>query len=199
VDLVIVATRPGDACAACQAIAFRPGQTVVSVAAGLSLEDLIPAVAPARVARALPISCVALNESPTLLYPDQPHAHALFALLGQVHVLPDEESFTAASVLSAFYGWVYALLDATVVWTVQAGVPPQTARSLVLETVRGAADMALAQPDEDLAAMLDSLATPGGITASGLDILHHRGALAAWTGALQAVLVRLSDTRRTSA
>ena len=198
-DLVIVATRPGDVCAAAQAIAFRPGQAVVSVAAGLSLEDLIPAVAPARAVRALPLSCMALNESPTLLYPDQPQAHALFAILGQVHVLSDETCFTAASVLSAFYGWVYALLDETVAWTVQAGVPPQTARSLVLETARGAADMALAQPDEDLAAMLDGLVTPGGITAHGLDILHQRAALAAWTAALQAVFERLGGTGRTSA
>ncbi len=191
-DLVIVATRPADACAACQAISFRPGQVVVSVVAGLALGDLIPAVAPARAVRALPISCVALNESPTLLYPDQPQAHALFALLGQVHVLSDETSFTAASVLSAFYGWVYSLLDETVAWTVQAGVPVQTARSLVLETVRGAANMALAQPEEDLAAMLDSLATPGGITAHGLDVLRQGDGLAAWTGALDAVLERLS-------
>ncbi len=144
-------------------------------------------------ARALPISCAALDESPTLLYPDLPQAHALFALLGHVHVLSDETCFTAASVLSAFYGWVYALLDETVAWTVQAGVPRQTARSLVLETVRGAVNMALAQPEEDLAAMLDSLATPGGITAYGLKVLRQKDALAAWTEALDAVLERLGS------
>jgi len=193
-DLVILATRPGDACDACHALAFRPGQTIVSVAAGLTLQDLVPSIAPAKVVRALPISCMALNESPTLLYPDQPEAHALFAILGQVHVLSDEERFTAASVLSAFYGWVYALLDETVVWTVRAGVPLQTARSLVLETVRGAADMALAQPDVDLATMLDALATPGGITAHGLDTLQEERALASWTRALQLVLEHLGST-----
>lgn len=193
-ELVILATRPGDAFDACHALAFRPGQTVVSVAAGLRLQDLLPSVTPAKVVRALPISCMALNESPTLLYPDQPEAHALFGILGQVHVLSDEERFTVASVLSAFYGWVYALLDETVAWTVQAGVPPQTARCLVLETVRGAADMALAQPDVDLATMLDALATPGGITAHGLDTLQETRALAAWTRALQSVLERLGST-----
>jgi pyrroline-5-carboxylate reductase len=67
-------------------------------------------------------------------------------------------------------------------------VPPQTARNLVLETVRGAADMALAQPDQDLAAMLDALATPGGITEHGLNVLRRRGGLAGWTEALDAVL-----------
>jgi pyrroline-5-carboxylate reductase len=190
-DLILLTTRPGDAVAACEGLAFRPGQTVISVAASLPLEALMPAVAPATAVRAMPISCAAINQSPTLLYPDHPQARALFALLGQVHVLPDESRFTPASAIAAFYGWVYALMDETVAWTTQAGVPPQTARSLVLGTVRGAAAMALAQPDQDLAAMLDTLATPGGITGRGLNLLQQRGGLAAWTEALEAVLSHL--------
>ena len=192
-DLILLTTRPGDAVAACQDIAFRPAQAVISAAAGLTLAALRPAVAPAAVVRAMPISCAAINESPTLLHPDHPQAHALFALLGQVHVLPDESSFTPASVIAAFYGWVYALLDDTVAWTTRAGVPPQTARSLVLETVRGAAGMALSHPDQKLASLLRALATPGGITEHGLDVLHRQQGLAAWTQALDAVLERMND------
>jgi pyrroline-5-carboxylate reductase len=190
-DLILLTTRPGDAVAVCQGLECRPEQTIISVAVGLSLEALEPAAAPATVVRAMPISCAAVNQSPTLLYPDHSQARALFAPLGEVHALADEPDFTAASVIAAYYGWIYALLDETVAWTVQAGVPPQTARSLVLETVRGACKMALAQPDQDLAAMLDTLATPGGITAHGLGVLRQRGGLAAWTEALQAVLSRL--------
>jgi pyrroline-5-carboxylate reductase len=189
--VVLLSTRPGDALAACESVAFCPGQTVISVVTGLPLDVLQPRVVPAKVVRAMPISCVAINSSPTLLCPGHPQARALFALLGQVHVLPDEARFTSASAISAFYGWVYALLDEMVGWTVQAGVPPQTARSLVLETVRGAVDMALAQPDQDLDVILDTLATPGGITEHGFHILRERQALTAWTEALDAVLNRL--------
>jgi len=190
-DVILVTTRPGDALGACKEVSFRPDQTVISAAAGLPLKSLKPVVAPATAARAMPISCAAINESPTLIYPDIPEACALFELLGQVHVLPDESRFTPASAIAAFYGWVYALLDKTVAWTEQAGVPPETARSLVLETVRGAADMALAQPDQELSAMLDALATPGGITERGLRVLHERQGLAAWTEALDAALDRM--------
>ena len=190
-DVILVTTRPGDAVGACEAIAFRPDQTVISAAAGLPLQSLEPAIAPATAVRAMPISCAAINESPTLIYPDNPDAHALFDLLGRVHILPDESRFTPASAIAAFYGWVYALLDETVAWTEQAGVPPETARSLVLETVRGAADMALAQPAQELSAMLDALATPGGITEHGLRTLHQRRGLTAWTEALDAVLDRM--------
>jgi len=190
-DLVILSTRPGDAVAAIADVTFRPEQTVVSVAASLPLGVLQPRVAPATAVRAMPISCAAINRSPTLLYPDHPQARALFHLLGHVHALPDESSFISASAISAFYGWVVALLDETVAWTTGAGVPPQTARSLVLETVRGAAEVALARPDQDLAAILGTLATPGGITGHGLHVLHQRQGLTAWTQALQAVLDRL--------
>ncbi len=189
-DVLILSTRPEDAVAAARAIAFRPDHTFVSVAATLPLEALRPAAGPASLVRALPISCAAINISPTLLYPHDPRAYALFDLLGHVYVLPSESCFASASAISAFYGWIYALLDDTVAWTVQAGVPPQVARSLVLETVRGAAEMALARPDQDLAAMLDALATPGGITERGLALLRRHHALAAWTEALDAVLKR---------
>lgn len=192
-DVILLTTRPGDTVAACNDVYFRPGQIVVSTVAGLSLASLTPAIVPATAVRAMPISCAALNSSPTLLYPENPRARALFALLGSVHVLADEAQFAPASVIAAFYGWVYALLDETVAWTVGAGVPPQIARDLVLETVRGATDMALAQPEKDLVNMLDSLATPGGITEYGLKILHQRHGLDAWTIALDAVFDRMKD------
>jgi pyrroline-5-carboxylate reductase len=194
-DLIILATRPDDVVAASEAVAFQPGQTVISVAATLPLEALKPAVMPATAVRAMPISCAAINQSPTLLYPANPQAQALFALLGQVHVLPSESCFAPATAIAAFYGWMYALLGETVAWTTQAGVPAQMARRLVLETVRGAASMALAQPHEDLAAILDTLATPGGITEHGLDVLHQREGLAGWTEALDAVCDRLRSDR----
>jgi pyrroline-5-carboxylate reductase len=190
-DLVLVTTRPGDIVDACRAVSFRSDHTVVSTAAGVSLEMLIPAVSPATVVRAMPITCAAINRSPTLLYPENPQARALFELLGSVHALTDEAEFTPASVIAAYYGWVYALLDETVAWTAAAGVPQQTARALVLETTRGAAEMGLAHPEQELSALLDSLATPGGITRDGLKILEERKSLAAWTEALNAVLDRL--------
>jgi pyrroline-5-carboxylate reductase len=93
-------------------------------------------------------------------------------------------------VIAAFYGWVYALLDETVAWTTRAGVPEQTARSLVLETMRGATAMGLDRSDS-LAEMLDALATPGGITEHGLSVLRQQRGLTAWAEALDEVLGRM--------
>ena len=191
-DLILATTRPGDIVAACDAVSFRANQTVVSTAVGVSVELLAPAVAPAGIVRAMPITCSAINLSPTLLYPDQPKARTLFELVGSVHALTDEEQFTPASVIAAYYGWIYALLDETIAWTVKAGVPAQTARELVLETTRGAAEMGLTHPEQQLSELLESLATPGGVTRDGLSCLRDRRSFQAWTEALDIVLERVS-------
>jgi pyrroline-5-carboxylate reductase len=190
-DLVLVTTRPGDAVAACRAASFRPDHVVISTAVGVALESLGPAVEPATAVRAMPLTCSAIGRSPTLLYPDHPDARAFFEQLGTVYVLTQESQLTPASVVAAFYGWVYALFDETIEWTVEAGVPSEVARGLVLETVRGAAEMGLARPQEELAGLLDSLATPGGITRHGLEVLEDREAFEGWIAALEAVLGRL--------
>jgi pyrroline-5-carboxylate reductase len=190
-DLVVLAVRPVDVAAACGPLAFRAEQVVASVVAGLPLAALAPAVAPAQAVRVMPISSAALNRSPTLVFPGQPAVAALFALLGQVHELPDEASFTAASVISAFYGWVYALAGETVAWAQRQGVPAAVARPLVLETIRSTADMALARPDEAIGDLLAQLATPGGITEHGLEALCRHGGIEAWETALDAVLERM--------
>jgi pyrroline-5-carboxylate reductase len=189
--LVLVTTRPGDIVAACRSVSFRPDQTVVSTAAGVTLESLKPAVSPATVVRAMPLTCAAIHRSPTLLYPDDPPARSLFELLGNVHVLSNEDQFTPASVITAYYGWVYALLDKVVAWTVEAGVPSETARALVLETTRGAAEMGLARPEQNLSALLDALATPGGITRQGLETLEDRHSLEAWAEVMDVVRDRV--------
>jgi pyrroline-5-carboxylate reductase len=191
---LLLTTRPTDAVAALHQIAFRPSQTIISAAAGIDLQALAPAAAPAAVVRAMPLSCAAINASPTLLHPDDARARALLELVGRVHATETEEAFVRASAISAFYGWLFALLDRAVEWTEIGGLAPGLARSLVLETAQGTASLGLARPHEELADLLESLATPGGITRQGLEILRDREGLGSWIAALDAVYARLAQT-----
>ena len=190
-NVILVTTRPADVVGVCEALAFRTGQTVIATAAGVPLAAVASVVAPARAVRAMPLTCSAIGRSPTLLVPDDPAARALFELLGTVHSLEDDAQFTPASVIAAYYGWVYALMDEAITWCEGTDVPPATARELVLETTRGAAEMALHHPDRELSDLLDSLATPGGVTRQGLETLERRESLSAWVEALDEVLRRL--------
>lgn len=193
-NLVILATRPKQAIEAATGLPWSEKHVLISVAAGISLAALRRVAAPATCMRAMPISCAAIGESPTPIFPDVPSARALFARVGTVHAMPDEAAFDAASVLGASYGWVHALIQETADWTAAAGVPEAAARALVAEMVRGAAGMVLARPDLDLAQMIATLATPGGITARGLEVLEDREAWAAWQAALATALARIRET-----
>ena len=190
-DPVILAVRPADAVPACGSLQFRPGQKLASAAAGVTVAELSAASAPAEVVRVMPLTSASINLSPTLTYPADPVIAEIFSAVGQVHAVPDEAAFTAASVIAAFYGWVYALADETVAWTERQGVPAETARKLVLETLRSTAEMSLVHPEQSLRELLALLATPGGITEYGLGLLQERHGLDAWTPALDGVLARL--------
>lgn len=192
-ETILLTTRPAQAVAALDDMTLRRGQLVLSAAVSVELSALGPAAAPAVVVRALPLSCAAINRSPTLLYPDNKRARTLLELVGHVHTLPSEEAFVRASAISALYGWVYALLDEAVRWTEEGGVPRDVGRSIVLETAGGAASLGLAQPEQELSSLLDALATPGGITRQGLAIVRDKGGLSAWIDALDAVYARLGQ------
>jgi pyrroline-5-carboxylate reductase len=191
-DIILLTTRPEDTMGVAKTISFQAEKTVISVAAGLQLENIKPYIKPATLIRAMPISCAAINQSPTIIYPDNPQAQALFSLLGQVHILETETHFTPASVISAFYGWIFALFDEIVSWTTHTGVPKQIAHNLVLETVRGAANMVLNNPDTDIKVILDALTTPGGITEQGFNVLNQKQGFIAWIEALDTVLIQMS-------
>ncbi|MFX0091644.1 MAG: NAD(P)-binding domain-containing protein [Candidatus Hodarchaeota archaeon] len=193
-NLIILSTRPNDSISVAREIDFHQNHIVISVAAGLSRDALKLVTTPATLIRAMPISSAAINLSPTLIYPDHPQVRDLFTLLGEVLILPEESLFNPATVIAAYYGWIYALMNETINWTVQNGIPYQVAHKLVLKTIKGAVEMSLAQSDQSLTTILETLTTKGGITERGLDVLKKGNGLAAWTDALEVVLKKLRNS-----
>jgi pyrroline-5-carboxylate reductase len=196
--VVILATRPDQAVDAIRGLPWRKEHLLISVAAGVTHEALGEVAAPAEVVRAMPVSCAAIGESPTSIYPEHPRIRALFEALGSVIALPDEKSFETASVVGAFYAWNYALLQEVVEWGTSRGLSDEASRHLFTQAMRGATGMVLARSDRPIAEMLGSLATPGGLTELGLDIFGNSKALDRWNEACEAVLRRLRQGGQTS-
>ena len=191
-DLIILATRPEQVRAALNGLTFTRDKILASAAAGVTLDSLRPYTGPARLVRVLPISCVAINQSPTVIYPGDREVLEFFSLLGNVHPVPDEEAFIpATSLVGAFYAWVFALMDEAAGWTVARGIDPVLARKLVVETVQGACGMAGAQGKLTLREIWDTLATPGGISEHGLRVINDKGCLKAWSEALESVTQKI--------
>lgn len=191
-EIIILATRPDHVNDAINGLRFEPEQIVVSVAAGVSLQTLKPLVSPAKAVRALPISCVAINKSPVLIYPDNAHVRDLFSCVGDVHLLPNEDAFAAGTALvGAFYAWIFLLMNETTTWTANNGIDSKMARELVIQTIEGACGMAKAQDDMTLGQIWNTLATPGGISEQGANIFSEKGSIEAWSTALDAVTHRM--------
>ena len=188
VDLVILSTRPGQVETALSGLRFHPKQTLFSVAVGISLKFLCNFAQPATVIRVLPISCVAINLSPILIYPENKEARALFSMVGNVYSLNVENDFEPATALvGAFYAWLFALMEEAATWTSKQGFDPTFARTLVLETINGACGMAAEQNNLSLNQIWRSLATPGGISEHGIRIINQHRGLKAWSEALDSV------------
>lgn len=194
-DIVILATRPADSVTAIGGLPWRPGQPLVSVAAGVPAGRLSAAAPGATVVRALPVASSAAGASPTPLWPDHAAVRSLLGRLGSVVPLPDESTFDAATTLGAFYAWLHALMAEVEAWCLARGVPPEQTRTLVAGCLTGAAAMASRDPAVPLPAMLTTLATPGGISAAGLSVLETGTGLSDWRTALDAAALRLRKVR----
>lgn len=191
-SVVIVATRPADVEAALAGVTFSNDQVVVSVAAGVTLERLQRLIGGATAVRALPVACAAINKSPVLLTPENAAARAVLEQFGRVHVLRTEDQFDAGTALvGAFYAMIFPLMDHLAAWTASQGLDEEMARALVVETVNGASAMAEQDGDVSFHDIWSSLAVPGGISERGMEEVEKAGGLAAWSGALDAVVRKL--------
>lgn len=191
-SVVIVATRPADVEAALAGVTFSNDQVVISVAAGVTLERLKRLIGGATAVRALPVACAAINKSPVLLMPENAAARAVLEQFGRVHVLRTEDQFAAGTALvGAFYAMIFPLMGHLAAWTAEQGLDEEMARALVVETVNGASAMAEHDSDASFEDIWSSLAVPGGISERGMEEVEKAGGLAAWSGALDAVVRKL--------
>ena len=193
-ELVILATRPDDVSRALENVKFSSNQLVISVVAGVSLATLKRLVEPAQVVRAMPVSCVAINKSPTLIYPNHDVAHYFFSLLGQVHHLQNEQQFNPATALvGAYYAWLFPLMGQLNDWAVEQGLDKENARQLITEINQGASAMAEMQSDRSFDDIWQSLATKGGISDRGMQTIDKLGGIDAWCAALSDVTQMMND------
>lgn len=185
-DIVILATRPADIVETAKSLSWRADQYVISVAAGIGLSLIEPAVSPAKAFRAMPIASSRLAQSPTAFYPDDPVVEGLFNLIGTAHPLGDERQFDTASIFGAFYALAYGFIGEAAGWAERKGLDQKTARELAARMVHSAASAIVDRSQVSPMKLFEELMTPGGITEEGLKVLEETGALSTWSDALDA-------------
>jgi pyrroline-5-carboxylate reductase len=113
----------------------------------------------------------------------------LFSSLGMLVVLHESQIEIATALMSCSPAYVALVAEAQIDAGVRAGLPARVAAGLVVQTLAGTAELLRAR-DYDTLAVRREVASPGGLTARGLDALERGGVRAAFSDALDAVLGR---------
>jgi pyrroline-5-carboxylate reductase len=187
-DLVIVAVKPQlvDAVLPDYAARLAPGGFVASIAAGCSIARLQALMGGAPVIRIMPNLPAAIGAGvsglcagPGIGQPQRDALAALMAAAGSVIWVADEDRldrFTA--VAGSGPGYVFEIARTWADAAQALGFSAAEARTLVLETIVGAATMAV-RSHEPLADLRDDVTSRGGTTAAGLAALNGDGGLSA--------------------
>ena len=154
---------------------------LVSILAGVELATLAP-LTQAPAVRAMPNLPVAIGKGVVALHGERGteagvRAQALMAPLGLVEWIGDERLFDLVTALAGSGpAFLYRFTDALARAGEGLGLPRDQAARLALSTVAGSATLA-AWADAPPADLADRVASPGGSTREGLNILDHDDAL----------------------
>lgn len=197
-EVVLLATRPLDLLGVITGLPWRADQTAISVAAGVALDGLSRAVAPATAIRTLPVTAAEIGESPTCLYPENAIARSVFEELGTVHVFDDEVTFDLGSMQGVVFSVFHAGIQNVANWFESNGLDAKTARELSAAAFRATGGMVAEHPERSFDDMVGEYATEGSLTKITLENLREHGGLSAWHTALDASYKRCLEINRST-
>lgn len=182
-DVVIIAVKPQQMPEVLAEIGpvVRDGATVISLAAGISLDVM-------QKACGLEVACVrAMSNTPALVgqgmtvisrggFVDEVRMNAVRTLLSSVGTVAEvdeayQDAVTAISGSGPAY--VFAMMEALEAAAIELGLESSIARTLVVNTVVGAGVLAQ-QTGVDPAELRRRVTSPGGTTAAALEVFADR-------------------------
>jgi pyrroline-5-carboxylate reductase len=157
---------------------------LISIAAGVTLDNLENWFPAARVVRVMPNTLLRVGRGVSVFCPgktattaDQQMAAQLFGALGQVFQLPERLFDAVTAVSGSGPAYVFYLVEAMIDAAVMLGLGRTEASQMVVETFAGSAAM-LQQTAEHPAKLCNDVTSPGGTTAAALFELE-KGAVTA--------------------
>ena len=192
-DYFVIATRPAHCLETLASLEFKPGQVLISVIAGIEVEQL-RTVLPAEleVVRAMPVSSAEAGASPTLIYPDNAFVREFFNYCGNSIAVDNEAYFTQGSVLACVYCWFFSLYEELIQSTRGPALPAALSAELVMGMAKGAAELALANKDIPPGEIAGNIATEGTFSKLGLDLLEAKAAFEPWREACELLQKQLA-------
>lgn len=162
--------------------ALKPGQLVLSIIAGSTIATIASGLGHEEVVRAMPNTPAQIGKGMTVwtasgqvTEAQKETARSVLKALGTEIYVPDERTIDMATAVSGSGpAYIFLVMEALVSAATNIGLPQDTARELVIQTVRGAACLAQ-QSGKELAELRQNVTSPGGTTEKGLVQLEEGG------------------------
>lgn len=179
-QIILLAMKPKDADKAIESISeyALESHLIISVLAGVStkaIEQLFAKKIP--VIRAMPNTSASIRQSATAIakgeYATKEHllqAAELFQAIGTVEVTEEHKLDAVTGLAGSGPAYIYYIVEAMERAALEIGLEKESARSLIVQTLYGAASM-LQQSGKDPSKLREEVTSPGGTTEAGLSIL----------------------------
>lgn len=198
-QIVILAVKPQDFDAAARNLAGKlgPKQLVLSIMAGVRIDTLRQKLSHERIVRTMPNTPLGIGEGFTawtateaVTAEERATVSALFGALGGEAFFPDEKYLDMATAVNGSGpGFVMLFVEAMIDAAVLIGLRRDLATEMVLQTFTGSTRLAQSTGQHP-AQLRNSVASPAGTTAAGLQVLERSGVRAAIADAVIAAYER---------
>lgn len=188
---IVVAVRPQAAAAVFEELSFHPNHVLMSVMAGVPLEQLYEWAAPCgQVVRAIPLPSAARTRSLTVMHPESAVARGLFGHVGGVIVPSEEATLDVFSAATATFAAHLDYLTTIANWVADHGVDNDDATAYITH-IFGQLGQSMMQRTDSLSEMTDQHMTPGGINEQFMTDLRRDGVPDVVRRSLDRILARL--------
>jgi pyrroline-5-carboxylate reductase len=185
-DIVLLAVKPQVMAGVLDGIAgtLKEGVLVISIAAGITTEAIRAKLGQVQVIRVMPNTPALVGAGACGLFnagASEDHLKAAMDICNSVGtsiVVEDESLMDAVTAVSGSGpAYFFLLMEEMIKAGVKLGLTEETAKTLVLQTAKGAALLAeAAQSDnEDPAVLRQKVTSPGGTTEAALKIFTEKG------------------------
>ncbi|WP_182525580.1 pyrroline-5-carboxylate reductase [Nocardioides dongkuii] len=194
-DTVVLVVKPQDMADVLAEVSpqLRPGQLVVSLAAGITtayIESRVPA--DVAVVRVMPNTPALVDEGMAAISPGShcseeqlAEVEQLMASVGKVLRIPERQQDAVTAISGSGPAYLFFVVESMIEAGVHLGLPRTTATELVIQTLVGSGKM-LRETGTHPAILREQVTSPGGTTASALRELEVHKVRAAFLAAMEA-------------
>jgi len=179
---LVLAVKPQILKSVCQALRSTVQKSmplVISIAAGPRVDDIDHWLGgKLEIVRVMPNQPALVDQGISALYANDRTdelgrilAEKVMTAVGQAVWVDDESLLDAVTAVSGTGpAYFYLLIDVLIQSAIRLGIEPDIARTLAVETARGAATLAAAEA-ESMSALIDRVRSPGGTTTAAFERL----------------------------